>query len=289
MKKYLAVGTAALVGGLALATGAFADQHYVITKSKQIKDGAISLVDLSPSARKALKGEKGEKGDKGPQGDPPPFRSAGNWGVINRNVIGSPAAFLRSGPSVPTSPVTPPPFGKGSLNFLVANGTEKVSYGNEIDFGGKLVSDLTAVGFHVYTTGEDIAAGAGGTVPNMPGITFEINPNITGNTATFTSLVFMPDNSAPNTWSPYIDGTTSGFWGLTGSKFAGTPCDINGPRCTWTQVQAYLNDGGAPATILTAAVTKGRDFAWQGAIDGLRINDTVYDFEEDGVVTHPAP
>jgi hypothetical protein len=30
-------------------------------------------------------------------------------------------------------------------------------------------------------------------------------------------------------------------------------------------------------------VGKGRDFSWQGAVDGLTINDTVYDFEESGV------
>jgi hypothetical protein len=32
-------------------------------------------------------------------------------------------------------------------------------------------------------------------------------------------------------------------------------------------------------------VTKGRDFAWQGAIDGLRINNEIFDFEETGVRT----
>jgi hypothetical protein len=36
-------------------------------------------------------------------------------------------------------------------------------------------------------------------------------------------------------------------------------------------------------------VSKGRDFAWQGAVDGLRINGTIYDFEPLGVKTVPAP
>jgi hypothetical protein len=94
----------------------------------------------------------------------------------------------------------------------------------------------------------------------------------------------MPDNSATNKWSGYIDATTTGHWGLTGGAFAGTECDINGTRCSFEQVLNYLDDGDAePATILTAAVTKGRDFAWSGAVDGLRINDTVVDFEETGV------
>ena len=46
-----------------------------------------------------------------------------------------------------------------------------------------------------------------------------------------------------------------------------------------------LDDGGDAAKILTVAVTKGRDYEWHGAVDGLRINDKVFDFEETGVVT----
>ncbi len=33
----------------------------------------------------------------------------------------------------------------------------------------------------------------------------------------------------------------------------------------------------------TAAVAKGRDNAWVGAVDGFRINKKLYDFEADGV------
>ena len=230
-------------------------------------------------------GPAGPKGDKGDKGDPAPILTSGNWGVINRNTIGSPSAFLRSGPTAAT------PFGKGSLNLLVGSGTEKVAYGNEIDFAGTPLSSLTAVGFNVYTTGEDITAGNG--TPNMPGIAFEIDPNVTGKSH-YSSLVFMPNNTAANTWSGYIDATKadSGLWGGTGSAFAGTKCDINGTRCTWDELQAYLkdnNNGTTPARITySVAVTKGRDFAWQGAIDGLRINNSVFDFEETGVAERPA-
>ena len=34
---------------------------------------------------------------------------------------------------------------------------------------------------------------------------------------------------------------------------------------------------------------KGTDFAYSGAVDALRINDTVYDFEPNGVFPTPAP
>jgi hypothetical protein len=39
---------------------------------------------------------------------------------------------------------------------------------------------------------------------------------------------------------------------------------------------------------LSAGVSKGRDYEFHGAVDGLRINDTVFDFEETGVVERDA-
>ena len=92
---------------------------------------------------------------------------------MNRNTIGSPSAFLRSGPSTPEQlpgppavPAQAPPFGTGSLNLVVsgqptvpAGQEEKVAYGNEFDFFGDSFQDLTAVGFHLYTTVENIDAG----------------------------------------------------------------------------------------------------------------------------------
>ena len=67
MKKGITL-IAALVAVLAVTSGAFAANHYLITSSKQIKAGAVSLSDLSPSARKALKGHNGPTGPAGPQG-----------------------------------------------------------------------------------------------------------------------------------------------------------------------------------------------------------------------------
>jgi hypothetical protein len=59
---------AVLVGVLAVTSGAFAANHYLITSSSQIKNGAISASDLSSAARKALQGQKGSTGAAGPQG-----------------------------------------------------------------------------------------------------------------------------------------------------------------------------------------------------------------------------
>ena len=67
MKKGITV-IAALIAVLAVTSGAFAANHYLITSSSQIKSGAIALSDLSSNARTALKGQKGDTGATGAQG-----------------------------------------------------------------------------------------------------------------------------------------------------------------------------------------------------------------------------
>ena len=68
-----------LAAVLAVTSGAFAANHYLVTSSSQIKNGTIAASDLSSAARKALKGQQGSKGDtgatgaqgpQGPKGDP---------------------------------------------------------------------------------------------------------------------------------------------------------------------------------------------------------------------------
>jgi hypothetical protein len=293
--------------GVALIVGSTSATAATLVTGKQIKNGTITADDikrgsinksrLSNGLRSAIggvgaqgvpsipgaagaKGDHGDKGDKGDKGDPGPKRSSGNWGVINRNTIHSPTVELRSGPF-------DAPEGDGSLNIAVADGTEKAAYGNEIDFAGKPLN-LTDVGFHVYTTGENNDAPA----DNMPSIAFEIDPNLSSTPTNYSSLVYTPVKSASNAWSGYIDATSTGWWGLTGSAFNSPAtqenCGLNGPRCTFDQVMDLLDDGGAAATIISAGVSKGRDYEFHGAVDGLRINDTVFDFEETGVVERDA-
>ncbi|MFG2480451.1 hypothetical protein [Streptomyces fagopyri] len=209
-----------------------------------------------------------------------------HWGVITRNTIGSPVAALRDGPfgsfGVQGSPARPS-YGRGSLGIEVGDSSEKVDFGNEVDFFGDPVLDLTKVGFHVFQTGENVASGG---AENMPNIRFEIDPNVSAHSGdNYSTLVWVPD-AAPVTdrWSPFIDATSTGYWYLTGNE---TACDQTA-RCTFAQVKASLNDGGEKPTIYSAAVGKGRDHMWVGAVDGLRINRTVYDFEAGGVRTHRA-
>src|SRR5262245_47028153 len=59
---------AALTAMPAVTSGAFAAKQYMITSSNQVKQGAISLSDLSNHARAALHGKHGATGIAGPKG-----------------------------------------------------------------------------------------------------------------------------------------------------------------------------------------------------------------------------
>ncbi|MFF3565756.1 hypothetical protein ACFYXS_37585 [Streptomyces sp. NPDC002574] len=218
---------------------------------------------------------------------------ADNWGVITRNTIGSPVAVLRNGPvgsfGVPASAARPP-YGSGSLGIEVADKStslatpgEKVDFGNEVDFYGNPVLGLDKVGFHVFQTSENV--GYGSPLTNMPTIRFEIDPNMTTGD-NYSTLVWNPPPSpVVDRWSPYLDATTTGTWFLTGNE---TSCTQTAP-CNFDRLKASFTGGVGRPTILTVAVGKGRDHMWIGAVDGLRINRNIYDFEADGVKTRFQP
>lgn len=224
----------------------------------------------------------GNGGGNGPGAD--------HWGVITRNTIGSPVAELRNGPIVPfptpgvLGATARPPYGTGSLGIEVADSStsltpphEKVDFGNEVDFFGDPLLGLNKIGFHVFQTGENTIYGGS---TNMPNIRIEIDPNRTMGD-NYSTLVWVPPGTlALNSWSPFIDATTSGTWYLTGGE---TSCTSTTP-CNFTNLKASFATGGVgQPTILSIAVGKGRDHLWIGAVDGLRINRYVYDFEADGV------
>jgi hypothetical protein len=247
--------------------------------SGSVKDGSLNLNDFSASAKAGLKGATGAKGDAGPAGPgggvgpqgPPGTWSGAHWGSILRNTLGGGHAELK-----PTSTVAP--LGVGALELNTGSPTDKAAFGNEVDFAGDEVSAISALGFSVYTTGEN----SGRATNNMPSISFEIDPNLASSTRDYSSMVFAPNNSPANAWTP-IDATDDSLgkvWGLTGADM---PCNINGSRCTWSELQTALDDGGAGATVLTLSITKGRDFEFHGAADKLIYNGDVFDFEPTGV------
>lgn len=237
--------------------------------------------DGSPGAP----GVAGPAGAAGPEGqEAPPTYGNPHWSVMDRNVEGAATAYLRAGPS--TSQIWPhkkPPLGEGSLGLSVADGNSKVDFGNEVNYRGKFVSDLTAVGYTVFTTQENSDKGV-----NMPSIRFEIDPNGAGGTTTsFSTLVWTPTfNTSPSVWTQ-LDATVQGLWGLTGSEFnspaTAANCGLNGPRCTFQQVKTLLANGTG-AVMWTAAVGKGKDYEFHGAVDALVINDETINFEPNGVI-----
>ncbi|MFE0630402.1 hypothetical protein ACFW3D_25975 [Streptomyces sp. NPDC058864] len=238
-------------------------------------------VALATIVTSALTGSVSAVAD-GHSGD---FTGSGHWGVITRNTVGSPVAALRDGPFGSygvTGSVSRPPYGDGSLGIEVADDStslvppsEKVDFGNEVDFYGSRVRDLTRLGFHVFQTGENV--GYGGT-RNLPNIRIEINPRLTASD-TYSTMVWVPPAVAVvNQWSGFLDATAAtGEWFLSGNELA--PLCTQSSPCNFTTLRNALPQ----ATINSVAVGKGRDHNWVGAVDGLRINRYVYDFEADGV------
>ena len=156
-------------------------------------------------------------------------------------------------------------------------------------------SDLDEAGFHVYTTGENCGRDNTGTCSrprNLPNIKIEIDPNLTASSSNFSTLVWVPQGiagSGVNQWSDYMDAAADGEdWYLTGAAGSATDCESS-DDCDLDDIQAALDDADNPATIYSVAVGKGRDNAWSGAVDGLTINDTVYDFEPEGVIETTTP
>jgi len=208
-----------------------------------------------------------------------------HWGVITRNTIGSPVGDVRNGPYGTfgvTGPSARPQYGKGSLGIETADAatagappSEKVDFGNEVDFFGDNVLALNQVGFHVFQTGENAAINP----RNMPNIRFEIDPNEADNPSNYSTMVWVPD-AAPvtNRWSGYIDATTTGNWYFTGSTAATTGC-TQALTCNFTMAKTALNDGSPTPVMYTAAVGKGRDSLWVGAVDGFRMNREIFNFE----------
>lgn len=211
-----------------------------------------------------------------------------HWGIIHRNVIGSPSITLTNGPFVfgATGSLSAPPFGVGALAFLVGPPTstpsgaaEKANFGNEVDYHGNLLQAITEVGFHIFTTGENASKDTN----NLPNIDFEAFFRV-GSTLTYTSVVWVPPSNAVtvNEWSRFINATNEGTWYLSGDSTINTGCSQSTP-CKFSQLLYNANTVDSTAYISSVAVSKGRDYEWQGAIDGLRINNKTINFEFDGV------
>jgi Collagen triple helix repeat (20 copies) len=232
-------------------------------------------------------GLAGARGAAGANGADAKYQGA-NWNIVDRNVIGNGDSYLRSGPfSTAWGPAVQPPLGQGSLGIRTGSGSDAASFGDEVDFAGNLVSGLTNVGFSVYTTNENQDMGGNNqSFDNLPSISFEINPNL--GSATYTSMTYVPPVGTTDTagkWTSY-NAATEGGWYLS----SGSGACVLGPELTSLCSLAAIKAAVPEATIYTVQITKPRisndhpDWAFSGAVDALRINGSVYDFEPLGVV-----
>lgn len=262
-----------------------------------VKNGSIGMRDLNgftknqvrdgSSGERGPRGPRGPEGAQGPAGPQGPAGSSGtakyvgpNWSIVDRNVIGNGDAYLRSGPSSENFGVSvKPPLGIGSLGLRTGSGDDKVVFGNQVDFVGDLVANLSTLKYSIYTTGEN---GEG----NLPNLQFEIDPNLSTTPSNYSTLGFVPKAVPANKWTE-VDAASaaSGAWFMTGAAGTATGCTMSAP-CTWAEVKTKLSDGGDDASIWTVQFNKGRDSAFVGAVDKLVINTTTYDFEPFGVTAN---
>lgn len=270
--------------------------------SNKIKNRSLKVKDFSGNTKSKLKGARGPKGAKGqrgkegpqgpqgPAGDPATYNGP-NWGLIDRNTIAAGMAELRAGPVFGTGAAQKPPLGVGSVGLQTPSGNDKVAFGNQVDFAGDPVSGLDRISYSYFVTGEDLASDPG----NLPNISIEIDPSVADRN--YTSMNYNPPDAPPiaQGWidddAAANDGDESGWWFSNGLVAAATGCS-QASFCSLEEAKQALvanNDGGPAASISSIAVTKGRDFEFEGAVDALQINDTIYDFEPFGVNEVAAP
>lgn len=228
-----------------------------------IRDGAVRFQDLNTS----LQGRVAQGGPQGPAGHDATYVGP-NWSIVDRNVIGNGDAYLRSGPSAAGD--VQPPSGIGSLGIRTGSGSDKATFGDQVDFAGQSLSNISKVSYYVFATGEDLETAAN----NLPSVQFEINPQTT---RTFSTLVYVPQSATPNAWTK-IDASTDQNWYFTGGLGTDSGCNQT-TYCTLAQAEAAV----PAATLLTVQINKGRDYAFSGAVDDLQIGNKVYDFEPFGV------
>jgi hypothetical protein len=243
-------------------------------RSVDVRNGTLGMRDLNDHTRGAIQ-QHGASSQGAPQLPAPSGRTkyeGPNWSIIDRNVIGNGDSYLRSGPGTP-------PVGMGSLGLRTGSSSDKAVFGDQSDFYGETLASLSTLKYSVFATGEDLGASP----INLPNLQFEVNPHLSGSGGTYSTLIFVPTagSASPNAWSE-LDASTAKQWYLTGNgpEGAGTTTGCNDANyCTLAQVKAAAPD----ATLLTAQISKGRDWAFSGAVDKLVINDTTYDFEPFGV------
>lgn len=227
MKKAIAM-IGALVAVLTVTSGAFAAHHYLITSSSQIKDGAVSLSDLSPAARQALQGNRGETSAAGQQGPAGPAGARGPEGPAGVNGqkgdAGTPGAKGDKGD--PGTPAKADSYGiadvkvsRGQTNGVQNAPATWATYSTDL---GSPVGDTAGGSFRFTCSPTKAPCTVGLDAYTVGARTAKLYPRM---------LIYRQDydNFGPSTECEYADGTNNngGQQTLTGSA-ATTPLGIGG-------------------------------------------------------------
>jgi hypothetical protein len=149
-RTIIALGAIALA--LALAGGAWAGKRYIITSSSQVKNGSLSVADLSHGARNALKGRRGPAGPQGPKGDTGPQGPKGDTGPqgapgklqrLDGDFSGTNASVATSLDGVQFGPYSDGAAWGGSVRYDGAD--------------GKTLSQITQLSYNVMYSAADTA------------------------------------------------------------------------------------------------------------------------------------
>jgi hypothetical protein len=245
-------------------------------RSVDIHNGTIGMRDLNDNTKSQIRQHSAAQAPQSAQAPAPPGKTkydGPNWSIVDRNVEGNGDSYLRSGPSAGAD--VKPPLGNGSLGIRTGSGTDKAVFGNQVDFAGTALTSLNTLKYSVFVTGEDL----GRYDANAPNLQFEVDPHL--GAFRYSTLTYVPAAGylTANAWSE-LDASTAKQWYLTGSKNT-TGCDQNN-YCTLDEVKSKIAD----ATLLDAQISKGKDYAFSGAVDKLVVNDTTYDFEPFGVTSN---
>ncbi|WP_344884688.1 hypothetical protein [Nonomuraea antimicrobica] len=251
--------------------------------------GAATLIAAPLSAYGDAESVRADSGTAAGHAALPGLASGSRWGIIGRNTLGGPNAVLREGPYGRTgtafAATEAPPYGQGSLGVIVGSGNDKIAFGNETIFADDRLSSIGTLRYWVFA-GVDSLAGV-----SLPTITIEADPNV--GTAEYTSLVYVPDSSTspsapatrtPNVWQQYDASATGSRWYATGATGPAIGCTQATP-CSFADLKTRLPNA---VVSLSLGFSKGRDNPFVGAVDGLQVNNRVFDFEFSGVRTRSA-
>ncbi|WP_239514588.1 hypothetical protein [Streptosporangium sp. 'caverna'] len=159
------------------------------------------------------------------------------------------------------------------MGIIVGDSPDKITFGNETDFAELSISDLTTLKYWAF---------AGTNSPDevsVPRLSIEVDPNV--GSASYATLIYLPDTSVspsapsprlPNTWQQYDTSAAGNQWYATGATGVLINCTLASP-CSFDDLKTAM-----PNAVITLSLGFSMDTAFIGAIDGLQVNNTIYDF-----------